>query len=124
MVKIVYHFKDVFIYGKDCIITLNGVQAIVRSKEFSKVKDLKIDDSGEDLSVSREGIEHREMSKSKRFDKSRVKCFTRQKIDHFKRGYFGKRGNEDFVQIAVAFDGDNYESASVLVMSSLGIEKS
>lgn len=45
------HFKDVLFYGKEGTITLDEVQTIVRSKEFSKVKDLKIYDSGEDLSV-------------------------------------------------------------------------
>lgn len=46
------NLKDIFLYGKENTITFDEVQTIVRSKEFSKAKDLKIHDSGEDLSVS------------------------------------------------------------------------
>ena len=47
----------------------------MKSKEFSKSKDLKIEDSGEGLNVSRGGGERKGMSKSKRSDNSKVKCF-------------------------------------------------
>lgn len=33
-----------------------------------------------------------------------------------------RRGNADFVQISVALDGDSYESAGVLMISSLETE--
>lgn len=46
------HFKDAFHYGKKGTITLDEVHMAVRSIEFSKIKDLKIDDSGECLTVS------------------------------------------------------------------------
>lgn len=46
------NFKDVFIYGKESTITLNEVQMIIRSKELSKIKYLKIDDNGDRLNVS------------------------------------------------------------------------
>lgn len=69
------HFKGALLYGKEYTITLDEVQMVVRSKEFAKVKDLKINDSGKILSISRGGGEHKGMSKSKRFDKSTVKCF-------------------------------------------------
>lgn len=41
----------------------------MRSKEFLKVKDLQIDDSGEGMSILRGGSESKLMSKSNRFDK-------------------------------------------------------
>lgn len=40
-------FKNVIFNGKECIVTLDEVQTIMRSKEFLKVDFLKIDDSGE-----------------------------------------------------------------------------
>ena len=69
------HFKDALLYDKECTITFNEVQTAVKSKEFSKSKDLKIEDSGEGLNVSRGEGERKGMSKPKRFDKSKVKCF-------------------------------------------------
>lgn len=48
------HFKDVIPYGKEGTITLNEIQMIAISKEFSKVKDLNIDDIGEGLSITKE----------------------------------------------------------------------
>lgn len=70
------HFKDVIFYGPECTITWHVIQTTMRSKEFSKVRDFKIDDNGEDLSDLRGGSERRGISKSKGFDKSKVKCFT------------------------------------------------
>lgn len=57
------NFKDALIYGKECITTFDEVQTTIRFKESSKVKDLKIDDSGEGLIVSRGESEPRGMSK-------------------------------------------------------------
>lgn len=57
-------------------ITFEGVNTTVRSKEFSKEKNLKNDDNGEGLRISRWESEHRGMSKYKMFDKSRLKYFT------------------------------------------------
>lgn len=87
------YFKDVILYGKEDTITLDEVQKTVRSKDFFKVKDLKINDSGENLSVSRGGSERRGMSKSNRFDKSMVKYFTCKK-NHFMRDCPKKRGEQ------------------------------
>lgn len=47
----------------------------MRSKEFSKMKDLKIHDSDENMNVSRRGNENIRVSKFKRLNKSRLKCF-------------------------------------------------
>lgn len=70
------NFKDSIIYGKEGTITLDEIQMTMSSIYFSKIKHLKIDDKCEDLSVSKRGSEHGGMSKLKRFDKSKIKCFT------------------------------------------------
>ena len=80
----------------------------MKSKEFSKSKDLKIEDSGEGLNVSRGGGEHKGMSKSKRSDKSKLKCFNCQKISHFKRDRLERKFNEDSVQVVVFLGEDSY----------------
>lgn len=46
-------FKVALLYGKKVTITFDEVQTVVRSKKNSKMKDLKIDDGGEGLSVSK-----------------------------------------------------------------------
>lgn len=53
------NFNNVLLYGKENSITLDEVQTIVRSKELSKKKNFKIDNSGECLSVSRGRSESR-----------------------------------------------------------------
>lgn len=40
-------FKNAIFNGKECTVTLDEVQTIMRFKEFLKVNFLKIDDSGE-----------------------------------------------------------------------------
>jgi len=47
------------LYDKDGTITLNEVQAALRTKELTKFKWLKVDDSGEGLNVSRGRSENR-----------------------------------------------------------------
>lgn len=49
------NFKDVILYDKESTINLDEVHTFMRCKEFSKMKILNIDDSGEGLSVSRGG---------------------------------------------------------------------
>ncbi|XP_058747135.1 uncharacterized protein LOC131620136 [Vicia villosa] len=53
------HFKDALLYGNEDTIILDEVQTVMKSKEFSKLKDLKIEDSGEGLNVSRGGGERK-----------------------------------------------------------------
>lgn len=44
-------FKDTLICGKEGYIFFGGIQTGVRSNQFSKMKDLKIEDISEGLSV-------------------------------------------------------------------------
>lgn len=86
------HCKNAFIYVKEDTITLDEVHTIVRSKEFSTVKDLKIYNHDKGLSVSKEGNESRVMSKSNRFDKSRLKCFIVLETRSLQEGFSRERG--------------------------------
>lgn len=47
------YFKDVIFYSKEDIITFEEVQLTIRTKELTKIKELKIDDNGECLTISR-----------------------------------------------------------------------
>lgn len=67
--------KYVTLYDKEGIINLDEAQTALKSKEFSKVKDFKVDDGCEGLCVSRRGSGHGGMFKSRRIDNSRLKCF-------------------------------------------------
>lgn len=71
----VEHFKDMILYGKDFTNILYEVQTTVRSNELSIMKNLKVNDNGESLSVSRRESKNRWKSKFKGFDKSMLKCF-------------------------------------------------
>ncbi|XP_058784791.1 uncharacterized protein LOC131659650 [Vicia villosa] len=84
------YFMDTFLYGKEGTITLNEVHTAVRSKEFSNVKDLKIEDSGEGLKLLR-GM-----------------------------GDYPERGNnEDYIHIIIISNEHSYESVDLSVASSL-----
>jgi len=43
-------FKDTMLYGKEGTVTLEQVQAALRTKELTKSKDLRIHENGEGLS--------------------------------------------------------------------------
>lgn len=127
------HFKDTILYGKEGTTTLEEVQSALRTKELTKFKDLKIDDGGEGLNVTRGRSEQRgkgkgksrSKSKSKGFDKSKYKCFLCHKQGHYKKDCPDKGGNgSSSVQVAVASDEDGYESAGALVVTSWEPEKS
>jgi len=47
------NFKGTMLYGKEGTITLEEVQATLITKDLTKFKELKCDDSGEGLNVSR-----------------------------------------------------------------------
>jgi len=50
------HFKDDLFYKKEGTITLDEFQSTLRTIKLTKFKDLKVEDSGEGLKVSREII--------------------------------------------------------------------
>ena len=52
-------------YGKEGTITLKEAQVALRTKELTKFKELKVDDSGEGLNVSRGRSESRGNGKGK-----------------------------------------------------------
>lgn len=102
------HLNNSLIYSKEGTIILDEVQITMRSKEFSNVKELKKDDNSESLSVSREEIECRRMSKLNKFYKLMVKYFICYKIGHFMRDCPKRTGNDDYVHIVVVLDEDSY----------------
>lgn len=53
LLKSFQYFKDVIFYGKEDIITLEEVQLTIRTNELTKIKELKIDDNDECLTISR-----------------------------------------------------------------------
>ncbi|MCI51491.1 cytochrome P450, partial [Trifolium medium] len=60
------NFKDTVLYGKEGIVTMEEVQAVLRTKELTKFKDMKVDDSGEYLNVSRGRSENRGNGRGKK----------------------------------------------------------
>lgn len=82
---------------------------------MSNVKYFKIDDSGEDFSVSGGGGENIRVSKSKSFDNSKIKCFTCYKLGDFLSDCPERRGSDDFFKIIVASDEYNFETISLVV---------
>ena len=54
-------FKDTMLYGKEGTLTLEEVQAALRTKGLTKSKDLRADENGEGLSVQ-EGMVEVEVS--------------------------------------------------------------
>lgn len=70
----------------------------MRSKEFSKIKNLNIDDSGDELSVLREGSESTCKFKFRGFDKLKLNYLFFHETYHFKNDCFKKEDNEVFVQ--------------------------
>lgn len=90
------------------------------------IKVLKVNNSDESLSVSRQGSDSRGKSKFRDFDKSMLKCFTYLKIDSFKKDCPNRVGKDDYVHSAVDSYANEYgyKSFVVLVMSSSKFEMS
>lgn len=59
------HFKDAILYGKEGTTTLEEVQTALRTKEMTMFKDIRVEESGEGLNVSRGKSEHSEKGKGK-----------------------------------------------------------
>ncbi|MCI26826.1 cytochrome P450, partial [Trifolium medium] len=121
------NFKDALLYGKECIITLDEVQSALRTKELAKLRDLKVDDSGEGLNVERgrsenevkgNGKKHGSKSRPKSDSGGKFKCYHCHELDHFKKDCPHRRGGgSSSAQIAVC-EEEGYESAGALIVTS------
>jgi len=85
-------FKDTMLYGKEDIVTLEEVQIALRTKELTKSNDLRTDESGDGLIVSRGNSEGRG-NRGKSGNKSKFKCFNCNKKGHFKKDCLKNNGN-------------------------------
>src|SRR6266487_1786554 len=129
--KFLENLKDSLLYGKEGTITLDEVQSALRTKELTKLRDLRVDDSGEGLSVARGGTENGGRWKGKKnWSKSRAtgegggkfKCHYCQEPGHFKRDCPRRGGGSNsLAQIAVGDEAyeEGYESAGALIVTSL-----
>jgi len=109
-------FKDTMLYGKEGTVTLEEVQAALRTKELTKSKDLRADENDEGLSVSR-GKDSGRDNRRKSGNKSKFKCFNCHKMSHFKKDCSENNGNS--TQIV----SEGYEDAGCLVVSRWGDEE-
>jgi len=109
-------FKNTMLYGKEGIVTLEEVQAALRTKELTKSKDLRIHESGEGLNVSR-GNGGGRGNRRKSGNKSKSKCFNYHKMGHFMKDC--PEINDNFAQIA----SEGYEDACALVVCCLDDEE-
>lgn len=109
-------FKDTMLYGKEGTVTLEEVQAALRTKELTKSKDLRVDENGEGLNVSR-GNGGGRGNRGKSGNKSRFKCFNCNKMGHFKKDCPEINGNS--AQIV----SEGYEDAGALVVCCLEDEE-
>ncbi|MCI38644.1 receptor-like protein kinase, partial [Trifolium medium] len=64
--KSLENFKDALLYCKEGTITLDEVQSALRTKELTKLRDLKVDDSEEGLNVARGRSENKGKGKGKK----------------------------------------------------------
>jgi len=117
------------LYGKEGIITLEEVHEALRTKELIKFKELKVDDSGEGLNVSRgrsenrgNGKDNKSRSKSRSKgsgEKTKYKCFLCHTPGHFKKDCSQRRGSgSSSVQIALS-EEEGYESVGALTVTCL-----
>jgi len=103
-------FKDIMLYGKEGNVTLEEVQAALRTKELTKSKDLRTYENGEGLSVSR-GNGGGRGNRRKSGNKSKFKCFNCNMMGHFKKNCPENNGNS--AQIV----SEGYEDVGALVVS-------
>jgi len=104
-------FKDAMLYGDEDTVTLEEVQAALRTKDLTKSKDLRADENSEGLSVSRGnggGRGNQEISKCG--NKSKYKCFMCHKFGHFKRDC--PEANDNYAEVV----SEKYEDAGALLL--------
>ena len=111
-------FKDTMLYGKEGTVTLEEVQAALRTKELTKSKDLRADENSEGLSVSRGNSRGRgNRGSSKSSNKEKYKCFNCHKFAHIERDC--PEDNENSAQVV----SEEYGDAGALVVSCWEDEK-
>jgi len=109
-------FKNIMFYGKEGTVTLEEVQAALRTKELTKSKDLRIHERGEGLSVSR-GNGGGRGNRRKSDNKSKSKCFNCHKMGHFMKDCLEINGN------STQITSEGYEDACALVVCCLEDEE-
>ena len=128
------NFQDTMLYGKKGTITLEEVQAVLRTKKLTNFKEFKVDGSGEGLNVSRGRSENRGNGKSKNSrsksrskgggNKTKYKCFICHNPGHFKKDCLERKGNESgSSSIQIASEEEGYESVGALTVTSWEPEK-
>jgi len=110
------YFKDTMLYDKEGTVTLDEVQTTLRTKELTKSKDLRADENGEGLNVSR-GNGGGRGNQGKSGFKLKFKCFNCHKVGHFKKHCLENNGNS----AQIVFDG--YEDVGALMVSRWGDEE-
>jgi hypothetical protein len=128
--KSLENLKDALLFGKEGTVTLDEVQSALRTKELTKLRNLKVDDSGEGLNVARGRSENEGKGKGKKnWSKSRpngdgggkFKCHYCQEPGHFKKDCPQRGGGGSSSAQIVASDEayeEGYESAGALIVTS------